>query len=225
MDSEEILNLLGNEYRRKMIKLLSYRRLYPQQIAEILGITPSAVIKNLKILEEAGLVNKEEVDRESGGRPLQFFSIQRNFSFSFDMFHPRLIKIFSWVPEETDHLKTPIKNPKTQIREYFQSILKIQDELFDIEQSRLEKLRTREHLYELLRDLTASKYTPNVINIFRVMLESHGRKWFTRQEIESEHGVKTEETTEILKAWEDLGLIEVDTTDWTNPRIQFIVGI
>jgi predicted transcriptional regulator len=224
VDPEEFLNLLGNTYRRQIIKLLSSRKLYPQQISEILGITPSAVIKNLRILEEAGLLNKEEVDRDSGGRPLQFFSVQRNFSFSFDMFNPSLIKIVALVPKERDLLKTHIKQPKEQIIENFQTILDIQRDLINIENARHEKLRHREHLYELLRDIAKDKYPANMVNIFRSLLELKGNQWFFRQDIEKEHGIRSEETTNILKAWEELDLIQVDTQDWINPKIRFKVG-
>ena len=223
IDSDQFLNLLGNTYRRQIIKLLSSRKLYPQQISEILGITPSAVIKNLKILEEAGLVQKEEVDRDSGGRPLQFFSVERNFSFSFDMFNPSLIRIVALVPE-SNILKQRIKHPKEQIYENFQEILKIQDELLEIEQARLERLKKREHLYEFLRDISKEKFPTNFVNIFRSMLELKGNNWFSRQDIEQEHGMLGVESSQILKAWQDLDLIDVDTSDWTNPKIKFKLG-
>lgn len=224
IDSDQFLNLLGNSYRRQIIKLLSSRKLYPQQISEILGITPSAVIKNLKILEEAGLIIKEEVDRDSGGRPLQFFSVERNFSFSFDMFNPSLIRIVALIPE-SNILKRRIKQPKEQIYENFQEILKIQEELIEIEQGRLERLKKREHLYEFLRDISKEMFPSNFVNIFRSMIELKGNQWFSRQDIEREHGIKSEETSNILKTWEQLNLIEVDAQDWTNPKIKFKIGI
>ena len=43
---EDFLNLLGNKHRRRIIQLCSIRPLYPQKIAEILGITVPAVIKH-----------------------------------------------------------------------------------------------------------------------------------------------------------------------------------
>ncbi|OLS22908.1 MAG: hypothetical protein HeimC3_28510 [Candidatus Heimdallarchaeota archaeon LC_3] len=225
LDPEEFLNLLGNTYRRQIIKLLSSRKLYPQQISEILGITPSAVKKSLNILEEAGLVIKKEVDRgSSGGRPLQFFSVEKNFSFSFDMFNPSLIRIVALVPDESNILKRRIKHPKEQIYENFQEILKIQDELLEIEQERLERLKKREHLYEFLRDISKDLFPSNFVNIFRSMLELKGNQWFSRQDIEQEHGIKSEETSRILKDWEQLNLIDIDTQDWTNPKIRFKIG-
>ena len=230
LDPDVFLDLLGNEYRRRIIRLLSSRKLYPQQISEILGITPSAVIKNLKQLEEAGLIEKEEVDREKGGRPYQYFSIKRNITFSFDIFNPTLIK---WVFLETEEIEDDFKRPELisgksaheTVLEYFREVVQLQDELTRLERERIEKLKKREHLYEILCDLyKQEKGIPNIVNVFRTMLEIHGpNSWFTLEELEKEANLKSEEAREVLRKWQELNLIEVDTSDqhWLNPRIRF----
>ncbi len=51
-----LLDILGNENRRNILTLLSYRPCYVTEISEELGVAPKAIIDHLKILEAAGLV-------------------------------------------------------------------------------------------------------------------------------------------------------------------------
>jgi ArsR family transcriptional regulator len=73
MDSAALLDLLGNENRRRILRLLSRKPCYVTEISEYLGVSPKAVIDHLRKLEEAGLV---ESDVDDGRR--KYFSIARN---------------------------------------------------------------------------------------------------------------------------------------------------
>ena len=224
-DLDNLLDILGNSYRRQMLRLLSARKLYPQQLAEILGITPSAVIKHLKVMEEADVVKKEEEKRIKGGRPLQYYYVDKNIAFSFEMFNPSFFRIDILDTEEfreSDNiLRQPVKNKLEQIHENFKEILQYQQELQEIEERRIEILRRREHLYEQLRDYINGEFenAERVVSTFRVMLELKGSEPFSRQELEKEQGLKSEESSNILSAWKELDLIEIDQNDWLNPKV------
>lgn len=56
MDMPYLLDILGNENRRNILTLLSYRPCYVTEISEELGVAPKAIIDHLKLLEDAGLV-------------------------------------------------------------------------------------------------------------------------------------------------------------------------
>ena len=56
MDMIYLLDILGNENRRNILTLLSYRPCYVTEISEELDVAPKAIIDHLKMLEEAGLV-------------------------------------------------------------------------------------------------------------------------------------------------------------------------
>ena len=73
MDSAALLDLLGNENRRRILRLLSRKPCYVTEISEYLGVSPKAVIDHLRKLEDAGLV---ESDVDDGRR--KYFSIARN---------------------------------------------------------------------------------------------------------------------------------------------------
>ena len=73
MDSAELLDLLGNENRRRILRLLSRRPCYVTEIGEFLDVSPKAVIDHLRKLEEAGLVES----RTDGSRR-KYFHIARD---------------------------------------------------------------------------------------------------------------------------------------------------
>ncbi|GAB6880312.1 ArsR family transcriptional regulator [Halorubrum gandharaense] len=56
MDSAVLLDLLGNENRRRILRLLAHKPCYVTEISEYLGVSPKAVIDHLRKLEEAGLI-------------------------------------------------------------------------------------------------------------------------------------------------------------------------
>lgn len=56
MDPIELLDILGNENRRRILQLLSFRPFYFNEIAKRLDVGPKAVIDHLEMLEKAGLV-------------------------------------------------------------------------------------------------------------------------------------------------------------------------
>lgn len=73
MDSAALLDLLGNENRRRILRLLAQRPFYVTEISDSLGVSPKAVIDHLRKLEEAGLVESHVDD----GRR-KYFRIARN---------------------------------------------------------------------------------------------------------------------------------------------------
>ncbi|MFC3956831.1 ArsR/SmtB family transcription factor [Halovivax cerinus] len=73
MDSAALLNLLGNENRRRILRLLSRKPCYVTEISEYLGVSPKAVIEHLRKLEEAGLVESRTDDQRR-----KYFHIARN---------------------------------------------------------------------------------------------------------------------------------------------------
>ncbi|WP_290810887.1 metalloregulator ArsR/SmtB family transcription factor [Halovivax sp.] len=73
MDSAGLLDLLGNENRRRILRLLSRKPCYVTEISEYLGVSPKAVIEHLRKLDEAGLVESRTDDQRR-----KYFHIARN---------------------------------------------------------------------------------------------------------------------------------------------------
>ncbi|MUV90500.1 ArsR family transcriptional regulator [Halapricum sp. CBA1109] len=74
MDSAELLDLLGNANRRRILRLLSRKPCYVTEISEYLGVSPKAVIDHLRKLEAANLV-ESRVDEQRR----KYFYISRGF--------------------------------------------------------------------------------------------------------------------------------------------------
>lgn len=72
MDPVELLDILGNENRRRILQLLSFRPFYFNEMAKRLDVGPKAVIDHLDMLERAGLV---ECYQDQGRR--KYFRIAR----------------------------------------------------------------------------------------------------------------------------------------------------
>jgi len=73
MDSGELLELLGNENRRRILRLLSHKPCYVTEISEHLGVSPKAVIDHLRKLESAGLIESTTDDKRR-----KYFRITRS---------------------------------------------------------------------------------------------------------------------------------------------------
>lgn len=73
MDSGSLLDLLGNQNRRRILRLLARKPCYVTEISEYIGVSPKAVIDHLRRLDEAGLVKSEVDDRRR-----KYFRIARN---------------------------------------------------------------------------------------------------------------------------------------------------
>jgi len=73
MDSAELLDLLGNANRRRILQLLAHKPCYVTEISEYLSVSPKAVIDHLEKLERAGLVESRVDDQRR-----KYFHIARN---------------------------------------------------------------------------------------------------------------------------------------------------
>lgn len=62
MESAELLDLLGNGTRRRILSLLAQKPCYVTEISEVTGVSPKAVIDHLDRLEEAGLIEYRQAD-------------------------------------------------------------------------------------------------------------------------------------------------------------------
>jgi ArsR family transcriptional regulator len=72
VDPVELLDILGNENRRRILQLLSFRPFYFNEMAKRLDVGPKAVIDHLEMLERAGLI---ECFRDQSRR--KYFRIAR----------------------------------------------------------------------------------------------------------------------------------------------------
>jgi predicted transcriptional regulator len=65
-DLDRVFKALGNETRRRILRLLAQGERYPYELSKVLGLTPRGVFKHLEALQDAGLVERQHGESELG---------------------------------------------------------------------------------------------------------------------------------------------------------------
>ncbi|WNY28960.1 hypothetical protein MmiEs2_11730 [Methanimicrococcus stummii] len=73
MEPSELLDILGNENRRKILALLADRPYFVSEISARLGVAPKAVIGHLSLLESSGLIESSVDDQRR-----KYYSISKS---------------------------------------------------------------------------------------------------------------------------------------------------
>lgn len=123
MDPVELLDILGNENRRRILQLLSFRPFYFNEMAKRLDVGPKAVIDHLEMLERAGLV---ECYQEQGRR--KYFRIARKTVLEVAL-SPHSYGVRAYLSEDA---------PKTEDADPALDLKNLREELYSLEQKRLE---------------------------------------------------------------------------------------
>jgi ArsR family transcriptional regulator len=135
LDPIELLDILGNENRRRILQLLSFRPFYFNEIAKRLDVGPKAVIDHLLMLERAGLI---ECYQDQGRR--KYFRIIRKtvleVAVSPHSYGVRAYR-FEEIPEKNDNAAAPDMN---LLRDELNALEDKRRELRDL----LDKIESRE---------------------------------------------------------------------------------
>ena len=85
VDFDESLSILENPTRRLILRHLVKEPHYPLQLSELLDVSQQAVVKHLKVLEEAGFVDSEMKKSDKGGPPKKVYRVNQSFSIRLDL--------------------------------------------------------------------------------------------------------------------------------------------
>ena len=80
VDFEHAMSILESSTRRDILKFLVKEPHYPLQLSEMLDVSQQAVMKHLKVLEEAGFVDSDKIPSEKGGPPRKVYTVNQSFS-------------------------------------------------------------------------------------------------------------------------------------------------
>ncbi|MFQ5821077.1 MAG: ArsR/SmtB family transcription factor [Candidatus Heimdallarchaeota archaeon] len=72
---EELMDLLGNKTRRRILESLSKEPLYITQMIDMLNVQAQAIMRHLKKLEQRGFVHSYE-QASLGGPPRKYYAIK-----------------------------------------------------------------------------------------------------------------------------------------------------
>jgi predicted transcriptional regulator len=80
LDSDLILDILGNNTRRKILAILSEEPMYFNQLAEEVGIGQQAVIRHLQALEDSSLIETYAEKSEFGAPDRKYYRLNNSFT-------------------------------------------------------------------------------------------------------------------------------------------------
>ena len=79
MNSEVILNILGNDTRRKILMVLSQEPMYFNQLAKEIGVGQQAILRHLQSLEDSGLIETYAEKSELGAPDRKYYRVNDSF--------------------------------------------------------------------------------------------------------------------------------------------------
>jgi predicted transcriptional regulator len=145
---DEILAVLENPTRRRILQKLSRERHYPLQLSKELKVSQQAIMKHLKVLEEFDLVKCKPEKSDVGGPERKCYVASYNFSLIID-YAPNLFSVelkplskgtefkgeYKKLEDNWNDLLT-IENPKKMLSEISEFLHRIDVEISDLEAKR-----------------------------------------------------------------------------------------
>ncbi|WP_209475525.1 ArsR/SmtB family transcription factor [Thermococcus stetteri] len=145
-----LLDILGNETRRRILLLLTKRPYFVSELSQELGVGQKAVLEHLRILESAGLIEgrTEKIPR---GRPRKYYTIKRGFrlevlltpyTFGTDIYEPKRPRATAEYRQARELIKStePIETKVDELVQFLEEVQRRIDEAMRMKQE-LEEVR------------------------------------------------------------------------------------
>ena len=190
MDPAKLLDILGNENRRRIIQLLASRPCYVSEISGRLGVGPKAIISHLDLLEQAGIIECS-VDEQRR----KYFNIANNMRLEV-LVSPYTYTVtlhdIHFNREKEDEIPSKLSSRLQKLKKRQEELTQMQQqlqaeytEIMDQCLDSIEKVATNpvecELLFELLKNETTLaslcynlRLHPSVINASLIDLEEKG---------------------------------------------------
>ncbi len=158
MDSDVILDILGNDTRRRILAVLSDEPMYFNQLAKELGVGQQAILRHLQALEDIGLIEAYAEKSEFGAPDRKYYQLNDSFiltiSMSKDDFSmkkqnivetrhkesKKYYKVFDSMPEESGHVLSSLQENLSDIEEEIAILESRLNDLHALKQQILRKL-------------------------------------------------------------------------------------
>jgi ArsR family transcriptional regulator len=79
MDSEILLDILGNDTRRRILSILAKEPMYFNQVAKKIGIGQQAVLRHMQALENSGLIETYSEKSDFGAPDRKYYRLNSSF--------------------------------------------------------------------------------------------------------------------------------------------------
>ena len=204
LDPVELLDILGNENRRRILQLLSFRPFYFNEMAKRLDVGPKAVIDHLVMLERAGLV---ECYQDTGRR--KYFRIVRKTVLEVAV-SPHSYGVRAFLSEDA---------PKVEDNGLVPDMKLLRDELSTLEEKRLElralldRIESREMEIKHIACSAARSYAENQLEaeILTALLSGDADATHLAMRLEAPEIV----VIDRLKRLEERGAVRLLDQEWS----------
>lgn len=135
-DIDELLSIIENPTRRRILEYLTREPSYPLQLSKELGISQQAVMKNLALMEQNGFLTSYH--QESSMGPTRTVYVPNNqFTMMIDL-HDNMFTV-RMIPSEREHDKVDMNG----IDEAIERINELDSEISELDEKRAGLLRER----------------------------------------------------------------------------------
>ena len=81
-DTSVLLDVLGNETRRRILNLISHEPMYFNQLAKEIRTGQQAILRHVKILEDTGLIESYAMRSDLGAPDRKYYRVNSSFNLS-----------------------------------------------------------------------------------------------------------------------------------------------
>lgn len=181
IDSNIILDMLGNDTRRRILGLLSEEPMYFNQLAKEIGVGQQAVLRHMNVLEENGLIETYRGKSDLGAPDRKYYKLGSSFiltiSLSADEFSITNQNIIELRRNESRKyykaLDTIPEDTVSAISSIQEGLFKIDKEIYDME-LRLSDLKAlRQLILHRLHEIGIDNFEKNEREVlYRIVKES-----------------------------------------------------
>ena len=112
-----LLEVLGNDTRRRILQLLADEPRYFIQLSKDLGVSQQAVLKHLEILERNGFVSSFEADSDFAAPKRKYYQLNRSCMLAIGITNDAVQFVFHDIPRENTRPKPEQAEFKTLQRQ------------------------------------------------------------------------------------------------------------
>lgn len=200
---DELLSVIENPTRRKILEALVREPHYPLQLSKELGMSQQAIMKHLKVLEGYHLVKSFQEESDLGGPMRKKYCPALNFTIVMDLGS----NMFNAELQTREHIVRAItvrgggvdrQELDLQVRQLRESMAGIDRQLLELQQRREELLEEKERTMDEVSRLIAR--LPDY-QVRKVMYEFISRPELDPEEIARALSLRDEVVLRYLKVW------------------------
>ena len=118
-----LLEVLGNDTRRRILQLLADEPRYFIQLSKDLGVSQQAVLKHLEILERNGFVTSFEAESDFAAPKRKYYQLNRSCMMAIGITKDTVQFVFHDIPSEgREHIN------RAELKELQKGVLELEDE-------------------------------------------------------------------------------------------------